>query len=62
MADGAKISRALLLGASVFSIALLGGEAGNAQTADTQAANRAPEQKQSRRKPAKPPLRRQARR
>jgi hemoglobin/transferrin/lactoferrin receptor protein len=48
------------LGASVFSIALLGGEAGNAQTADTQAANRAPEQKQSRRKPAKPPQNQEA--
>jgi hemoglobin/transferrin/lactoferrin receptor protein len=60
MADGARISRALLLGASVFSVALLGGEAGNAQTADTQAANRAPEQKPSRRKPAKPPQNQEA--
>ncbi|MCK1637394.1 TonB-dependent hemoglobin/transferrin/lactoferrin family receptor [Bradyrhizobium sp. 157] len=61
MADGAGISRALLLGASVFSIALLVGEAGNAQTADTQAASGASErQKQSRRKPAKPPQEQQA--
>ncbi|WP_028349406.1 TonB-dependent hemoglobin/transferrin/lactoferrin family receptor [Bradyrhizobium murdochi] len=61
MADGARISRALLLGASVFSIALLVGEAGNAQTAGTQAANGASErQKQSRRKPAKPPQEQQA--
>ncbi|WOH49673.1 TonB-dependent hemoglobin/transferrin/lactoferrin family receptor [Bradyrhizobium sp. sBnM-33] len=61
MADGARISRALLLGASVFSIALLVGEAGNAQTADTQAASGASErQKQSRRKPAKPPQEQQA--
>jgi hemoglobin/transferrin/lactoferrin receptor protein len=55
MADGARISRALLLGASVLSIVLLGGEAGNAQTSDTQAAGGASErQKQARRKPAKP--------
>ncbi|MFG3595702.1 TonB-dependent hemoglobin/transferrin/lactoferrin family receptor [Bradyrhizobium sp. RDI18] len=61
MADGARISRALLLGASVFSIALLVGEAGNAQTAGTQAASGASErQKQSRRKPAKPPQEQQA--
>jgi hemoglobin/transferrin/lactoferrin receptor protein len=44
-----------LLGASVLSIVLLGGEAGNAQTSDTQAAGGASErQKQARRKPAKP--------
>ncbi|WP_156435635.1 TonB-dependent hemoglobin/transferrin/lactoferrin family receptor [Bradyrhizobium lablabi] len=61
MADGARISRALLLGASVFSIALLAGEAGNAQTAGTQAADPTSErQKQSRRKPAKPPQDQQA--
>ena len=56
MADGARISRALLLGALVFSIALLGEEAGNAQTADTQSASgTSGRQKQSRRQPAKPP-------
>ena len=61
MADGARISRALLLGASVFSIALLAGESGNAQTADTQAAGAASErQKQSRRNQAKPPQNQQA--
>ncbi|WP_334370092.1 TonB-dependent hemoglobin/transferrin/lactoferrin family receptor [Bradyrhizobium sp. AZCC 1719] len=61
MADGARISRAFLLGASVFSIALLVGEAGNAQTAGTQAATSSPEQKkQARRKPAKPQADQQA--
>ncbi|KRR18365.1 TonB-dependent receptor [Bradyrhizobium lablabi] len=49
------------MGASVFSIALLAGEAGNAQTAGTQAADPTSErQKQSRRKPAKPPQDQQA--
>ena len=66
MADGARMSRVLLLGASVCSIALLAGEAGYAQTlaqtADAPAAtgqserqNQSGQQKQSRRKPAKPP-------
>ncbi|NOJ42264.1 TonB-dependent hemoglobin/transferrin/lactoferrin family receptor [Bradyrhizobium sp. WSM 1791] len=49
------------MGASVFSIALLVGEAGHAQTADTQAAASSPEQKkQARRKPAKPQADQQA--
>jgi hemoglobin/transferrin/lactoferrin receptor protein len=61
MVDGVTISRALLLGASVFSIALLAGEAGNAQTADAQTAESSSEQKkQGRRKPAKPQAEQQA--
>lgn len=55
MADGARHSRALLLGASVFSLALLIGDAGYAQTADTGAAAPSSQQKkQAKRKPAKP--------
>jgi hemoglobin/transferrin/lactoferrin receptor protein len=55
MADGARILRALLLGASVFSIALLAGETGYAQTAEGSAASGSSgRQKQSRRKPAEP--------
>ena len=55
MADGAMLSRALFLGASVFSMTLLAGEAGYAQTADTEAAGSSDQRKkQARRKPAKP--------
>jgi hemoglobin/transferrin/lactoferrin receptor protein len=55
MADGARCSRALILGASVFSLALPLSDAVFAQTADKQTASRPSErQKQSRRKPAKP--------
>jgi hemoglobin/transferrin/lactoferrin receptor protein len=55
MADGARYSRALILGASVFSLALPLSDAVLAQTADKQTASRPSErQKQSRRKPAKP--------
>jgi hemoglobin/transferrin/lactoferrin receptor protein len=55
MADGARYSRALILSASVFSIALPLSNVVFAQTADKQTASRPSErQKQSRRKPAKP--------
>ncbi|MCA6109943.1 TonB-dependent hemoglobin/transferrin/lactoferrin family receptor [Bradyrhizobium cenepequi] len=55
MADGARISRVLILGASVVSIGLLLSESGVAQTADAQPAGRASERaKQAKRKPAKP--------
>lgn len=60
MADGARHSRALLLGASVFSLALLIGDAGYAQTADTAAAAPSSQQKQAKRKPAKPEQQAQA--
>jgi len=61
MADGARISRALLLGASVFSFSVLSGDGGYAQTADASSAGGASErQKQSRRKPAKPKPEQQA--
>lgn len=52
MADGARRSRALILGASIFSLALGFSDAGVAQTADTDHAGRPPDrQKQAKRKP-----------
>ena len=61
MADGATVPRALLLGASVISFALLLGDAAFAQTADTQETARPLERKkQSKRKPAKPQADQQA--
>ena len=55
MACGAGYSRALILGASVFSLALLLGDSSFAQTADAPAAGGSSErQKQAKRKPAKP--------
>jgi hemoglobin/transferrin/lactoferrin receptor protein len=55
MADGAMVPRALFLGASVVSFALLMGDAAVAQTADTQETVRPSERKkQAKRKPAKP--------
>ena len=61
MADGAMLSRALILGASVFSMTLLAGQAGYAQTTDTEAAASADQRKkQARRKPAKPQTDQQA--
>ena len=61
MADGAKVPRALFLGASVMSFALLMGDAAVAQTADTQEAARPSERKkQAKRKPAKSQAEQQA--
>ena len=61
MADGARYPRALLLGASVVSFALLMGDAAVAQTADTQETGRPSERKkQAKRKPAKPQAEQQA--
>jgi hemoglobin/transferrin/lactoferrin receptor protein len=55
MADGARLSRAFFLGASVFSLAVLIGDTGYAQTADTGLAGQSSQQKkQAKRKPAKP--------
>lgn len=55
MADGAMVSRALFLGASVVAFALPMGDAAVAQTADTQEIGRPSERKkQAKRKPAKP--------
>jgi hemoglobin/transferrin/lactoferrin receptor protein len=57
MADGARCSRALILGASMISSALVFSDAGFAQTADTELAGRSSErqrEKQAKRKPAKP--------
>ncbi|MCP3367483.1 TonB-dependent hemoglobin/transferrin/lactoferrin family receptor [Bradyrhizobium cajani] len=56
MADGARYSRALILGASVVSIASLMTESGVAQTADQAAQSVKPVQppKQAKRNPAKP--------
>jgi hemoglobin/transferrin/lactoferrin receptor protein len=55
MADGARYSRALILGASVVSIAAVMTESGLAQTASPQAENASSERaKQSKRKPGKP--------
>lgn len=57
MADGARYSRALILGASVVSIAALMTESGLAQTAQPQAESVSPERlKQAKRKQAKPPV------
>jgi hemoglobin/transferrin/lactoferrin receptor protein len=61
MADGARGSRALILGAPVFSIALLCSDIAFAQVAISDAASHPVErQKQSRRKPAKPQQEQQA--
>jgi hemoglobin/transferrin/lactoferrin receptor protein len=61
MADGARYSRALILGASVVSIAALLSEGSLAQTADPQATRAASQPpKQAKRKPAKPQADQQA--
>jgi hemoglobin/transferrin/lactoferrin receptor protein len=61
MADGARYSRALILGASVVSIAAVMTESGLAQTASPQAENAASERpKQAKRKQAKPQVAQQA--
>jgi len=57
MADGARCSRALILGASMISSALVFSDAGFAQTADAELAGRSSErqrEKQAKRKSAKP--------
>lgn len=54
MADGARLSRAFLLGASVFSLVVSIGDAGYAQVAGTGASQQSAQQKQAKRKPAKP--------
>jgi hemoglobin/transferrin/lactoferrin receptor protein len=57
MADGARCSRALILGASMISSALFFSDAGFAQTADTDVVGRTSErqkEKQAKRKSAKP--------
>ncbi|MBR1133396.1 TonB-dependent hemoglobin/transferrin/lactoferrin family receptor [Bradyrhizobium iriomotense] len=58
MADGARYSRALILGASVVSIAAVMPASGFAQTASSQAENASP--KQAKRKQAKPQVAQQA--
>ncbi|RZN28971.1 TonB-dependent hemoglobin/transferrin/lactoferrin family receptor [Bradyrhizobium sp. Leo121] len=61
MADGARISRALILGASVVTIGLLLLESGFAQAADAHPTGRATERaKPAKRKPAKPKVEQQA--
>ncbi|MGT2435695.1 TonB-dependent hemoglobin/transferrin/lactoferrin family receptor [Bradyrhizobium betae] len=61
MADGARYSRALILGASVVSIAAMATESGLAQTAPPRTENVSSERpKQARRKPAKPQIAQQA--
>lgn len=61
MADGARYSRALILGASVVSIAALATESGLAQTASPQAENASSERpKQAKRKTAKPQVAQEA--
>ena len=61
MADGSRVSRALILGASVVSIAALTTEGGRAQTAQSQAEYASPERpKQARRKQPKPQVTQQA--
>ncbi|WP_441238369.1 TonB-dependent hemoglobin/transferrin/lactoferrin family receptor [Bradyrhizobium sp. 930_D9_N1_4] len=61
MADGARYSRALILGASVVSIAALATERSLAQTASPQAESVSSERpKQAKRKPAKPQVAQQA--
>jgi hemoglobin/transferrin/lactoferrin receptor protein len=61
MADGARYSRALILGASVVSIAALVTESSLAQTASPQAEGVSSERpKQAKRKPAKPQVAQQA--
>ncbi|MES5487610.1 TonB-dependent receptor plug domain-containing protein, partial [Bradyrhizobium sp. INPA03-11B] len=60
MADGARVSRALILGASVFSISAALPQSGVAQTADASATRLATERpKQAKRKP-KPAVEQQA--
>jgi hemoglobin/transferrin/lactoferrin receptor protein len=57
MADGARCSRALILGASMISSALVFSDAGFAQTADSEVVGRSSErqrEKQAKRKSAKP--------
>ncbi|WP_271574812.1 TonB-dependent hemoglobin/transferrin/lactoferrin family receptor [Bradyrhizobium sp. CCBAU 11361] len=55
MADGARYSRAVILGASVVSIAAVMTESSLAQTASPQAEHASPDRpKQAKRKPAKP--------
>ena len=62
MAFGARRSRALVLGASAFSLALMSSTAAFTQTVESEAVARASEkkQKQSKRKPAAPPQEAQA--
>ena len=61
MADGARYSRALILGASVVSIAAMTAESGLAQTAQPQAEqNSTAGSKQAKRKQAKPQVAQQA--
>ncbi|MGY8709086.1 TonB-dependent hemoglobin/transferrin/lactoferrin family receptor [Bradyrhizobium sp. 18BD] len=61
MADGARYSRALILGASVVSIAAVMTESGLAQTASPQAENASSDRpKQAKRKPARPQVVQQA--
>lgn len=61
MADGARYSRALILGASVVSIAALATESSLAQTASPQAESVSSDRpKQAKRKPAKPQVAQQA--
>ncbi|RXT35324.1 TonB-dependent hemoglobin/transferrin/lactoferrin family receptor [Bradyrhizobium betae] len=61
MADGARYSRALILGASVVSIAALATESSFAQTIQPQAEGVSSERpKQAKRKPAKPQVAQQA--
>ena len=61
MADGAMLWRALILGASVFSIAVVAGDPGFAQTTDPQAAAPSSEKKkQAKRKPSRPEPNQQA--
>ncbi|MDH2349135.1 TonB-dependent hemoglobin/transferrin/lactoferrin family receptor [Bradyrhizobium sp. SSUT112] len=61
MADGARYSRVLILGASVVSIAALVTESGLAQTAQPQAESASPARpKQAKRKQPKPPVAQQA--
>jgi hemoglobin/transferrin/lactoferrin receptor protein len=57
MADGARCSRALILGASMISSALVFSDAGLAQTVDAELVGRSSErqrEKQTKRKPSKP--------
>lgn len=61
MADGARYSRALILGASVVAIAAMMAEGSLAQTASPQAENAPSEQpKRAKRKPGKPQVAEQA--
>ncbi|MEO8318470.1 MAG: TonB-dependent hemoglobin/transferrin/lactoferrin family receptor [Bradyrhizobium sp.] len=60
MADGARHSRAFLLGVSVFSLTVLIGDASFAQTADAGTTGQSQQKKQAKQKPAKPLLEQQA--